>query len=335
MAPEPVEHLRPMLATAGRLPTGVGWAFEFKWDGVRAIVTVNPSDADGTASKPSGVRAMSRNDRDISGSYPELDLLVEAADGRRLVIDGEIVAVDKSGRPDFGLLQQRMHVQHPTPSLQRQTPASYFAFDLLAVDGESLVQLPYSERRDRLEALSLPRPPTIDVPPSFRDVAGEDLLEVARTQGLEGVVAKRLSSRYVPGRRSSDWVKVPLWKTIEVVVGGWQPGEGGRANTIGSLLLGVYDDELLTYIGHVGTGFTEATLRQLRDALAPLARDDSPFANEVPPPLARKARWVEPTLVGEVMFRTWTHDRRLRHSTWRGLRADKDPTDVVMPTAGR
>jgi bifunctional non-homologous end joining protein LigD len=312
-----------MLASAGQIPSGPGWAFEFKWDGVRAIVTVGGQ-----------VQAMSRNDRDISASYPELERLVDAAAGRRLVLDGEIVAVDKSGRPDFGLLQQRMHVQRPTPALLRQTPASFWAFDLLGADGESLVQLPYSERRDRLEALALPQPPTIDVPPSFRDVAGEDLLEVARAQGLEGVVAKRLSSRYLPGRRSSDWIKVPLWKAIEVVVGGWQPGEGSRENSIGSLLLGAYDDRgRLTYIGHVGSGFSQTVLRQLSAALAPLARPDSPFANEVPHLLARKARWVEPTLVGEVLFRSWTHDQRLRHSTWRGLRADRDPTAIRLPAS--
>ncbi|HSS68660.1 MAG TPA: hypothetical protein VLK34_08915, partial [Nocardioidaceae bacterium] len=212
-----------------------------------------------------------------------------------------------------------------------QTPVSFFVFDLLEDDGEPLAGLAYSDRRDRLDTLGLSRPPTVDVPPSFRDVAGEDLLEVARTQGLEGVVAKRLSSRYLPGRRSSDWVKVPLWKTVEVVIGGWQPGEGSRDKTLGSMLLGIYEGDRLMYVGHVGSGFSQSTLRQLTDALAPLARDESPFANEVPAPLARKARWVDPHLVGEVMFRTWTHDRRLRHSTWRGLRADKDPVDVRSP----
>ena len=237
-----------MLATAGRLPAGGGWAFEFKWDGVRAIVTV-----DATAAQT--VRAMSRNDREISGSFPELERLVEAADGRRLVLDGEIVAVDASGRPDFGLLQQRMHVQHPTSALLRQTPVSFFVFDLLEDDGASLVALAYADRRDRLDALGLSRPPTVDVPPSFRDVAGDDLLDVARTQGLEGVVAKRLSSRYLPGRRSSDWIKVPLWKTVEVVIGGWQPGEGGRDKTLGSMLLGIFEGDGLMYVGHVGTGF--------------------------------------------------------------------------------
>jgi bifunctional non-homologous end joining protein LigD len=315
------ETLRPMLATASPLPHPPGWAFEFKWDGVRSIVSVDD-----------GVRAMSRNDRDVSASYPELDVLIDAAAGRRLVLDGEIVAINNSGRPDFGLLQQRMHVQRPTSSLLRQTPVSFFAFDLLEADGESLISLPYAQRRDLLEGLDLPRPPVIDVPPSFHDVSGEDLLAVAEAQGLEGVVAKRLSSRYLPGRRSSDWVKVPIWKTTEAVIGGWQPGEGSRESTIGSLLLGVYDDDgRLTYIGHVGTGFSEAVLRQLSAALAPLATSDSPFANEVPRLLARKARWVEPSLVGEVMFRTWTQDGRLRHSTWRGLRPDRDPADVRTP----
>src|SRR4051812_20718789 len=316
-----------MLATAGALPIGAGWAFEFKWDGVRAVVTVDPE-----AAQP--IRALSRNDRDFSASYPELERLVEAADGRRGGVGGEIVAVGRAGRPDFGLLQQRMHVQRPSTSLLRQTPASFFAFDLLEEGGESLVGLTYVERRDRLEDLGLSLPPTVDVPPSFRDVPGEDLLEVARAQGLEGVVAKRLSSRYLPGRRSSDWIKVPLWKTVEVIVGGWQPGEGSRGGSLGSMLLGIYEGDRLKYVGHVGTGFTQATLRQLSAALAPIERDDSPFADDVPVPLARKARWVEPTLVGEVMFRSWTHDRRLRHSTWRGLRPDRDPGDVRGPIGG-
>jgi bifunctional non-homologous end joining protein LigD len=317
---------RPMLATAGRLPTGDGWAFEFKWDGIRAVVAVDGAEG--------AVRAVSRNDREISASYPELTRLCEAVGDDCLVPDGEIVAVDKSGRPDFGRLQQRMHVQAPTPALLRQTPVSFFAFDLLKRGDESLLGRSYRERRDCLEALALARPPTVDVPPSFRDVAGDDLLEVARAQGLEGVVAKRLTSRYLPGRRSSDWVKVPLWKTTEVVVGGWQPGEGSRDGTLGSLLLGIYDDNGLTYVGHVGTGFNQAALRQLSDDLRPLARDDSPFANEVPALLARRARWVDPILVGEVMFRSWTHDRRLRHSTWRGLRPDKDAVDVRTPIPG-
>jgi bifunctional non-homologous end joining protein LigD len=311
-------ELRPMLAVATPLPSGEGWAFEFKWDGVRAIVHVDEDR----------VRALSRNDRDVSASYPELSRLIGAARGRRLVLDGEIVALDKSGRPDFGLLQQRMHVQRPSPDLLRQTPVRFFAFDLLVEDGQPLTRLPYVERRDRLEALDLARPPTIDVPPSFRDVSGEDLMEVAKAQGLEGVVAKRLSSRYLPGRRSADWVKAPIWQTVEAVVGGWQPGEGRRETTIGSLLLGVYDEGELTYIGHVGTGFNESALRQLRLALAPLERVESPFSNEVPRLLARKARWVEPSLVGEVVFRAWTRDGRIRHSTWRGLRPDRDPLEV-------
>jgi bifunctional non-homologous end joining protein LigD len=321
-----LEPPRPMLASPGRLPSGGGWAFEFKWDGVRAIVTVGGDDA-----QVSALSVVSRNGREVSGSYPELGAILDRAAGRRLVLDGEIVALGRGGRPDFGRLQQRMHVQRPSAALLRQTPVSYFVFDLLEQDGASLVDLPYAQRRDRLEALDLPNPPLVDVPPAFLDVPGEELLEVARAQGLEGVVAKRLSSRYLPGRRSSDWVKAPLWKTIEVVVGGWQPGEGSRGTTLGSLLLGVYEDDRLVYVGHVGTGFNATTLRQLTSSLAPLARDSSPFANEVPAPLARKARWVEPRLVGEVMFRTWTPDRRLRHSTWRGLRPDKAPDEVRSP----
>jgi bifunctional non-homologous end joining protein LigD len=166
------------------------------------------------------------------------------------------------------------------------------------------------------------------VPPAFPDADGQDLLVAAGENGLEGVMAKRNTSVYEPGRRSHAWVKVPLWKTQEVVLGGWRPGEGRRSGTIGSLLLGVPDDGGLTYVGHVGTGFNAAVLADLLGRLTPLEQRESPFSNEVPRDRARGAHWVRPELVGEVEFRTLTRDGRLRHSTWRGLRADKRPEDV-------
>jgi bifunctional non-homologous end joining protein LigD len=172
----------------------------------------------------------------------------------------------------------------------------------------------------------------VDTPPWFSDVAGQDVLRAARDTGLEGVVSKRLDSEYQPGRRSHAWIKTPLWQTTEVIVGGWTPGTGRRSNTLGSLLLGMYDrDGRLRYVGNVGTGFTDAMLDQLLATLTKLEQPTSPFADEVPREYARAARWVRPTLVGDIEYRNWTPDGRLRHPTWRGLRPDKEPAEVTLP----
>lgn len=319
--PPPVS---PMLATAGTPPAGPGWAFEFKWDGVRAVVAV---------AGPRW-RATSRNGNDVTGGYPDLAGLSGAVDGRVTVLDGEIVALDGAGRPDFGLLQRRMHVRSPSAELRAQVPVSYYAFDVLVLDGEPVTALPYTERRELLEGLGLDgADPAVRVPQSVRDVAGAQLLDVARLHGLEGVVGKRCASRYDPGRRSAAWVKTALLTTQEVLIGGWRPGQGRRDRGVGSLLLGAHDGEgRLRYLGNVGTGFTDRMLADLLARLGPLARDRGPF-EEIPREDARGARWVEPELVGEVEFRTWTHDGRLRHASWRGLRPDKDPDDVTVGPA--
>lgn len=309
----------PMLATPGPVPHGPGWSFEFKWDGVRAVVAV------------AGPRwqAHSRNGNDVSGGYPELAVVPGAVQGRVLVLDGELVALDAAGRPEFGLLQRRMHVRAPSAELLDEVPVCFYAFDLLVLDGESTMALPYVARREQLDGLGLGRDGgALRVPPSVEGVAGEQLLEVAGRHGLEGVVAKRRSSRYEPGRRSSAWVKTALLRTQEVVVGGWRPGKGRRANGVGALLLGAHDPAgVLCYVGDVGTGFTDRMLADLGDRLRPLARSDPPFA-DVPRDDARGVLWVEPLLVGEVEHRTWTLDGRLRHASWRGLRPDKDPDEV-------
>ncbi|MEV4657296.1 non-homologous end-joining DNA ligase [Micromonospora sp. NPDC049301] len=311
--------VRPMLATAGALPGGSGWAYEFKWDGVRAI---------GYVSK--GVRLLSRNDRDITAAYPELGELGQLLTGRQAVLDGEIVALDGKGRPSFSALQHRMHVRAPSAGLVSTTPVRLYVFDLLHLDGQDLTPLPYTERRAALEQLDLSGA-SVDTPPSWTGEAGRDLATAAADLGLEGVVAKRLASPYDPGRRSPAWVKVPLNDTIEVVVGGYKPGAGRRAGTIGSLLLGMYDpDDRLTYIGHVGTGFTQTALRDLQGRLNPLRRPDTPFGSPVPPEHARHAVWVEPELVGDVTFRSWTPDQRLRHPSWKGLRSDREPAEIRL-----
>jgi bifunctional non-homologous end joining protein LigD len=194
-------------------------------------------------------------------------------------------------------------------------------------DGQPLLQVPYVARRALLEQLELESVEYVDVPPSYADESGESVLGIAREARLEGVVAKRLQSVYEPGQRSTAWVKVPLLSTQEVVIGGWQPGEGRRAGNIGSLLLGIPGPDGLAYVGNVGTGFTQSALTALRAQLDPLERPASPFVS-VPRDQARHAHWVEPVLVGEVEFRNWTHDARLRAASWRGLRPDKTPDDV-------
>ncbi len=315
--PEPVA---PMLALAGAPPSRPGWAFEFKWDGVRASAAVAGEQ----------VRLYSRNGNNITGGYPELTVLSGLVGGRPVLLDGEIVALGEAGRPDFGLLQQRMHLRSPSPELMGGVPISYHVFDLLDLDGRRLLALSYQQRRELLADLDLEgSSPRVRVPLYHTDVDGGELLEVARLHGLEGVVGKRLSSRYEPGRRSPAWIKTVLLRAQEVVVGGWTAGEGSRATTLGALLLGAHDDQgRLRYLGDVGTGFTDRMLRDLLERLAALEQPDSPFDEPGPRKPARRAHWARPQLVGEVEYRNLTPDRRLRHPTWRGLRPDKHPSQV-------
>jgi bifunctional non-homologous end joining protein LigD len=315
------ELIRPMLATAGQLPRpDDGWAFEFKWDGVRALAYI-----DGRR-----LRLMSRNDRDITVSYPELRALGEALGSHPCVLDGEIVAFDDEGRPSFATLQERMHVADASRArrLSQRLPVAYLAFDVLHLDGRSTLSLPYSERRRRLEGLGIDgarwhTPPSLAGP-------GSDVLEAARTTGLEGVVAKRLASSYQPGRRSGDWVKVKHTRTQEVVVIGWTSGRGRRQGRPGALLLAVPRHGVLHYAGKVGTGFTERMLDDLGAQLAGRRRADPPVPGPLPRAQVAGAAWVEPELVGEVSFGEWTTEGRLRHPSWRGLRPDKEAAEVVV-----
>jgi bifunctional non-homologous end joining protein LigD len=319
------KRIPPMLATlVEEPPRGDDWAFEMKWDGVRAVVYVDGGRA----------RVMTRNDLDVRDSYPELGDLAASIGSDQVILDGEIVALDAAGRPDFGRLQQRMHVTAPTRvrSLAERIPVTYLIFDLLYSQGTVLLDLPYTERRAALERLRLEGPHWA-VPPAFVGT-GQAALDSSRELGLEGVVAKSRSSKYQPGRRSRSWLKIKNIRTQEVVVCGWTEGTGNRADRIGALLLGIPDEDGdLGFVGKVGTGFTEATLEQLAAALRPLARQSSPFAGTVPRPVERAAHWVEPDLVGEVAFSEWTTgDARLRHPRWRGLRPDKSPAEVVRET---
>jgi bifunctional non-homologous end joining protein LigD len=314
------EELAPMLATPGSLPpTGDDhhWAYEFKWDGVRALARVEGGR----------LQLASRNGNDITVTYPELRALGQALGSTQVLLDGEIVAMAE-GRPSFAALQRRMHVGNDAQARRLATdlPVTYLMFDLLHLDGRSCVALPYSDRRELLEGLDLAGRHW-QTSPSFV-AAGAAVLQASREQGLEGVIAKRLTSRYHPGRRSPEWIKITDLQAIEVVIGGWRPGEGRRASTFGSLLLGRPTEGGLHYVGQVGTGFTDDMLDVLMAKLRPLESKASPFVNEIPRDRARGARWVRPELVGEVVFKLWTADGRMRAPSWRGLRPDLDPEDL-------
>jgi bifunctional non-homologous end joining protein LigD len=312
----------PMLATLGTRPRGGGWASEFKWDGVRTVAYADRG----------GLVAMSRNDLDVTSQYPELADLLGRIGRRQAVFDGEIVALDQAGAPDFARLQNRMHVSAPSERLLSQIPIVFYAFDVLALDGQELIGRPYADRRDILEGLDLAGD-RVTVPPAFTGGEPADVYAAALEQSLEGVVCKRLDSVYQPGRRSPSWIKVPAQRTQEVVLIGWQPGAGRRGGMIGSLLLAVPDPAgKLAYAGKVGTGFTERALRMLAESFAPLA-SDHPATDDVPRTEARTAQWLQPQLVGEVVFRTWTPTRRLRHTSWRGLRPDRTPESITVTGA--
>lgn len=313
--------IRPMLAVlADALPPEDGrWAYEMKWDGVRAVVYAGSG----------ALKAMSRNDIDMIGSYPELaDLRLPPGSGHT-VLDGEIVALDRSGRPSFEQLQSRMHVGDTKRARQlaATTPVTFMAFDVLRLEGRSTLQQPYAERRALLDGLGLDGEHW-KTPPHWTE-HGADVLQAAKDQRLEGVLAKQLASAYHPGRRFPGWLKVKNLRTQEVVVGGWQAGEGRRQGVIGSLLLGIPDSDRLTYVGKVGTGFTDRSLRELGELLEPLGRGTSPFAEPLPRKDSAGAQWVDPQVVGEVRFSEWTRDGRLRHPAWRGLRPDKSVAEVV------
>jgi len=316
---EPADR-RTMQASLAKDPQRLDpaqWAFEMKWDGIRALATVRGGK----------VTLRSRNDNDLTDQYPELQELGSRA-GVDGVFDGEIVALDDHGRPSFQLLQNRMGLTRPreVEAARAQTPVRFLLFDVLEADGHDLTRLGYDARRQALGTVVEPGG-AIDVPPEYEgDLDGA--VAASAERGLEGVVAKKRSSRYAEGRRSEAWLKIKHHATQEVVVGGWRPGNGRRAGGVGSLLLGVPGPDGLEYVGKVGTGFRDRDLDEIGAVLGALERESSPFV-DVPRPDARDAHWVTPERVGEVEFAEWTADGRLRQPSWRGLRVDKDPGDVV------
>jgi bifunctional non-homologous end joining protein LigD len=316
------EKLAPMLAVAGTLPAGPDpWAYEFKWDGIRTVVWVDGGRT----------RAVSRSGRDVTASFPELRGLGAAMGSTRVVLDGEIVALDPDGRASFSRLQRRMHVtsSRNVARAAATDPASLVVFDLLHLDGRSLLGDTYDQRRHQLEQLRIGGP-TWAVTPSFTLESGADVLRSALGLGMEGVVAKRRDSTYHPGRRSPDWIKVKDQRTQEVVIGGWTAGQGHRRSTFGALLVGLPSPgrRRLSLVGKVGTGFTDTGREELLAALRPLVRATSPFDEELPSAFTTGTHWVRPRLVGEVRFTEWTTDGRFRHPVWRGLRPDKTAGEV-------
>jgi len=327
--------IEPMKAVAGDLPRDDdGWAYEIKWDGMRAVTYLE----DGT------VRIRSTRRNDVAVGYPELSALGSAVGDRPAVLDGEIVAFDDAGAPSFSRMQERMHVMDATTAAARAavTPVVYVVFDLLHFDGSDCWQLPYLDRRRLLTEL-------VDDGPHWRvpthhTSGGAALLDAVESQGLEGLVAKRVDRPYEPGRRSSSWRKVKVRRTQEFVVGGWLAGEGNRSGVMGSLMIGCHRigshrigghmidgnrDGGLWWVGNVGTGFSHAELERVGAILDRLATDDCPFDPTPTGPNARHARWVRPEMVVQVEFGEWTPDGRLRHPAYLGERTDKDPRDVT------
>jgi len=309
--------LRPMLARLSKMPSDEDrYGFEIKWDGMRALAYLARGK----------VTLESRTGRDITAQFPEAAGLSGPLGRRQVVLDGELVAFDEAGRPSFQQLQGRIHLASEVLVRERMRaiPVTYMLFDVLHLSGRSTRELPYEDRRAVLEDLDLDGPGWQT--PGYHAGEGSALFAVSREKGLEGVIAKRLGSVYEPGSRGGAWLKVKNIRSQEVVIGGWLPGKGRRSGTIGSLLVGYYEDSELRYAGKVGTGFGEEDLKRLAERLKPLRRDTSPFVGRQP---ERGSIFVEPKLVAEVDFGEWTRAGTLRHPSFKGLRTDKPARDVV------
>ena len=321
--------ISPMLATAGctaDLGSDHHWRMEGKWDGVRAIVTVAAA-ADGGAGT---VTLTSRNRKEMTATYPELAEVGRLLTGHTAVLDGEIVALDSHGRTDFATLQQRMKLTRPAEihRVMAANPVLLFVFDVLFLDGVSLLDKKFDDRRRVLEALPLAGE-SVRVPAVLTGPV-EQALAHTRELDWEGLVAKTSDSTYQPGRRSPSWVKIKNFRTQEVVVVGWRPGSGRRAGSLGSLLLALPDPTGWRYVGRVGSGFSDRDLKDTLARLKPLARKTAPVTAPMPRPETRDARWVTPQLVGEVRFTEWSRDGLLRQATWRGFRPDKVPAELRL-----
>lgn len=302
------DTIAPMLATHGSVTAlkAGQWAFEGKWDGYRLLIEIDHGS----------FRVRSRRGREVTQEYRELRWLADGLAEHHVVLDGEAVVLDSSGVPNFHEMQNR----------GKGSRVEFWAFDLLYLDGRSLLRARYRDRRKLLEMLAAGSNLIV---PDLLPGDGKEALEHSGERGWEGVIAKKRDSTYQPGRRSSSWIKDKHWNTQEIVIGGWKAGEGGRSSGIGSLLMGIPSAGGLRFAGRVGTGFTERDLAKLKKTLAPLHTDESPFDPPLPRSEARGVTYVRPVLVGEVRYSEWTPDDRLRQSSWRGLRPDKEASEVV------
>lgn len=326
--PDPLPELSPMLATLAREPFDDDrWIFEPKWDGVRALATCGIEET----------MLVSRTGRDITQTYPELAKFHDRVVAIDAIVDGEIVAMH-GGRPSFERLQSRINVQNPhdIQRLMKQIPVTFVVYDLLYLDGKSLLKLPLEERKELLDAAIVPSD-KVQVSPVIPGV-GTSLFDAAKAQRLEGIVAKKLGCPYRPGRRAKDWLKIKTVMEIDVVIGGWSPGEGARSSTFGSLIVGAYDGDGLRFVGSVGTGFDQGALEDLLPRLQQLETKEMPFATD-PRQAAggsrfgkpiRDPRWISPELVCSVEFRELTSVGKLRAPSYKGLRPDKRPEDCTF-----
>jgi bifunctional non-homologous end joining protein LigD len=315
--PAPPPTYEPMMAVlTGRPFDDDDWWFEVKWDGHRCLANLGQA-----------TRLTSRTRRDMTAQFPEFIDLHRQLAARNAVVDGEIVALDRDGRPSFERMQDRFHRDPDELARHKgRVPVQFLAFDLLWLDGRPLLDLPLRERRARLDEVLVE---TKDVRLSqVVEGAGTAFFEQVKQLGLEGIVAKRAASPYRPGSRSPDWRKIKALCLQDCVIVGWTPGKGGRSATLGSLLLAVYDDGRLRYAGNVGTGFTHAFLAELLEQLAALEVDRPQFEGFEGTPRPRGARFVRPELVCEVEYLRWTEDGKLRASSFKGLRPDKLPGDA-------
>ncbi|MBP2652860.1 MAG: polymerase LigD, ligase domain protein [Firmicutes bacterium] len=320
--------IKPMLAKQSDLPRNdTEYGFEIKWDGMRAILYYQDEH----------LQIMSRNQKDVTAQYPELNELGISETKRNLILDGEIVHLGQNGQPSFSGLQHRMGLTTATTidTRKKDYPVTYIIFDLLSLHGESTMHLSYTMRREILDKLQLTGPAWQT--PAYKLGSGQDILKAASSLGLEGIVAKRLSSIYVPGKRTGDWLKIKNHERQELVIGGFVPGNSARRNKIGALLLGYYNvtiteskadnqTQQLIYAGKAGTGFTSAGLEYLGTLLSSLIISHNPFNTIIPD---RKTIFVRPVLVGEFEFTEWTSNNTLRHPVFKGLRTDKQANEVI------
>lgn len=325
--PDPLPSLVPMMATLVPEPfDDDDWIFEPKWDGVRALAICQ---RDETA-------LLSRNQNDITATYPEFAKLHDRLVCNDAIVDGEIVAM-QSGRPSFERLQSRINLQNERDiaRMAKEIPATFIAFDLLYMDGRSLINEPVEVRKELLDELVV-KTDQVQVSP-YTDGDGINLFETAKAMKLEGIVGKKLGCPYKPGKRVREWVKIKTIYEADLVIGGWTPGEGSRSATFGALLVGAYEDGELRFTGSVGTGFSEKLLDEMLPQLEALETEECPFVvdprktggSRFGKPI-KNPRWASPQLVARVEFRELTSVGKLRAPSFKALRADKDPQECLF-----